>query len=656
MTFDWNVRGVGAKAWGARVAGLGVAATLAVTVCAAPVTALAEEAAEPVAEAVTVEVVEDSAPVEEAASAAPDGAAVVASADAPSTAQETTAGTAAQNEGEAGAAAETTVEVDSARTASDAKPVSTEAGAASGAAQTSPAPADAPSADAPSAETEAKDPAAESATETQASSVQEKSSSAQEGTPSAKANTVVDTTAPQSAPAVVSADVQATSAETIVDKMNVYRLYSPKSGEHLYTKDLYEATTIASKFGWQWEGVGFTASSSKGQEVWRLWDSATGLHLWTTDAWERHVLLTERTGWRDEGLAWYGAGPYRMSRLYDPKSSQHLYTRDANEVKVLTTERGWKLETDAGTWSTGSATDYVPIKAQWLVTDSWGEEGGRYWIQSNGNIATNRFIEASEGTGYRAYATSTGAVVRGKQVVGTVLALADKDGRLLADKTLGNKEGWWVTQKVDGAWQRYWLTTDPSTGVMGARLGKFTYDGKEFFGREDEGYVVRGVYFSYPLKQVFHADNGGVLYDSNTQTDQYVRWAIAMAEDNSHGYSQIWRWGERGDYDCSSFVVTALQHAGYSTGSATWTGNMYEELGARGWRSLGVDPNNLQYGDILLNDAYHTAIYICNGYLVQASSDENNSWEGYRAGDQTGKEIYVKKYYNYPWDRVLRHV
>ena len=56
--------------------------------------------------------------------------------------------------------------------------------------------------------------------------------------------------------------------------------------------------------------------------MWRLYDSATGLHLWTTDAWERRVLLTQRRGWSDEGLAWYGAGPYRMSRLYDPKTQQ----------------------------------------------------------------------------------------------------------------------------------------------------------------------------------------------------------------------------------------------------------------------------------------------------------------------------------------------
>ncbi len=155
---------------------------------------------------------------------------------------------------------------------------------------------------------------------------------------------------------------------------------------------------------------------------------------------------------------------------------------------------------------------------------------------------------------------------------------------------------------------------------------------------------------------MFHASDDGVLYDSNTQVDQYVRWMIAMAEDDSRGYSQIWRWGERGDYDCSSLTISALRHAGYNTGAATYTGNMTEELTQHGWYSVGVNPANLQYGDVLLNDRHHAAVYICNGYLVQASSDENESWEGYIAGDQTGKEIYIKRYYNYPWTRYLRHV
>lgn len=220
----------------------------------------------------------------------------------------------------------------------------------------------------------------------------------------------------------------------VADKMNVYRLYNPRNGEHLYTRDLYEAKTIASEQGWQWEGVGFTASSTTGQAVWRLYERASGLHLWTTDANERRVLLAGRKGWDDEGLAWYGAGPYRLSRLYDPASGQHLYTRDANEVSLLTGQRGWRLEDGAGTWDTGSASDYVPVEPQWLVSDSWGVAGGRYWIQADGSIAHDRYLAPAEGTGYgyNVYATSTGAMLRDDATrIDGVLTAANKDGRLI---------------------------------------------------------------------------------------------------------------------------------------------------------------------------------------------------------------------------------
>jgi len=228
------------------------------------------------------------------------------------------------------------------------------------------------------------------------------------------------------------------SSSSIVDKMNVYRLYNPQNGEHLYTKDLHEAEAITEQRGWQWEGVGFTASSSKGQAVWRLYDSATGLHLWTTDAWERRVLLTQRRGWSDEGLAWYGAGPYRLTRLFDPRSGQHLYTRDAYEARVLSTERGWTLEAEAGTWSTGSASDYVPIKARWLTSSSWGVEGGRYWVQSNGNLAKSRYVNPSEGTGYsyNVYVVKTGNMLRNAAAItGGQVVRADSQGRIQSSLT-----------------------------------------------------------------------------------------------------------------------------------------------------------------------------------------------------------------------------
>ena len=50
----------------------------------------------------------------------------------------------------------------------------------------------------------------------------------------------------------------------------------------------------------------------------------------------------------------------------------------------------------------------------------------------------------------------------------------------------------------------------------------------------------------------------------------------AWAADNSHGYDQEYRWGERGDYDCSAAVIQAWELAGVPVklNGATYTGNM----------------------------------------------------------------------------------
>lgn len=122
------------------------------------------------------------------------------------------------------------------------------------------------------------------------------------------------------------------------------------------------------------------------------------------------------------------------------------------------------------------------------------------------------------------------------------------------------------------------------------------------------------------------------------------------------GYDQSNRQDIRvgGECDCSSLVIHCLKEAGFDTGSASYTGNMSSNLCARGWSRM---PNNgsPQYGDILLNDNSHVAVYIGNGMLAQASIDENGRISGGQAGDQTDYETNVRSYYNKPWDCYLRY-
>lgn len=147
-----------------------------------------------------------------------------------------------------------------------------------------------------------------------------------------------------------------------------------------------------------------------------------------------------------------------------------------------------------------------------------------------------------------------------------------------------------------------------------------------------------------------------------TKIEQFVQEAIRIANDNRHGYSQIDRWGPI-DYDCSGLVISVLERAGIpvKTGGATYTGNMYSVFIKCGFRDVTNSVNlrtgaGLKRGDILLNPRRHTEIYIGNGKMVGAKIDEVGGIVGRRKGDQTGREICVSWYKNYPWTCVLRFV
>lgn len=140
---------------------------------------------------------------------------------------------------------------------------------------------------------------------------------------------------------------------------------------------------------------------------------------------------------------------------------------------------------------------------------------------------------------------------------------------------------------------------------------------------------------------------------------KYCEWAIAIADDNSHGYSQAVRWAP--DYDCSSFVISALESAGIPVKAygATYTGNMPDALAACGFTNVYPSVNlatceGLKYGDILLNPVTHTEIYLFDNLMVGAHCSETGGKYG-KAGDQTGQEISVCKYKNKNFTQVWRY-
>lgn len=139
-----------------------------------------------------------------------------------------------------------------------------------------------------------------------------------------------------------------------------------------------------------------------------------------------------------------------------------------------------------------------------------------------------------------------------------------------------------------------------------------------------------------------------------------VEWALSIANDDSHGYDQANRDGP--DYDCSSLVCWAYYIAGLNTrpGYTPATYTMYQVFIAAGFSDATGSVNlstgdGLQRGDVLLSVQHHTAIYIGDGQIVQASINEQGETVGGITGDQTGREIWTRSYYNYPWDYVLRY-
>ena len=146
------------------------------------------------------------------------------------------------------------------------------------------------------------------------------------------------------------------------------------------------------------------------------------------------------------------------------------------------------------------------------------------------------------------------------------------------------------------------------------------------------------------------------IFGSN-KIEQAVRWAIGIANDNTHGYDQAHRTGP--DYDCSSLMTIALQKAGLGISVGT-TSTMLGQLLSAGFKNITNSVNRgngsgMKRGDVLLKPGSHTAMYVGGDKIVHARINEFGGVTGGKTGDQTGDEIAVTPYHNHPWTYVLRY-
>lgn len=152
----------------------------------------------------------------------------------------------------------------------------------------------------------------------------------------------------------------------------------------------------------------------------------------------------------------------------------------------------------------------------------------------------------------------------------------------------------------------------------------------------------------------------------------------SIARDDSHGYDQIHRMGPT-DFDCSGLNIKGWVEAGVpvnkavkktvtvngkqktvTTPGATYTGNIRKAYLIHGFKDVtkSVDlatGRGLKRGDVLLREGHHVAQYCGDGKEVEASINEKGRILGGKPGDQTGREILIRSYRNYPWNCVLRY-
>lgn len=144
------------------------------------------------------------------------------------------------------------------------------------------------------------------------------------------------------------------------------------------------------------------------------------------------------------------------------------------------------------------------------------------------------------------------------------------------------------------------------------------------------------------------------MIKTSKNINKVVSEAVKIAKDDTHGYDQLTRTGGI-DYDCSSLVSHCLIVGGFDINKNSTTRNLYTQLLNNGFKEI-KDIKNRKKGDIFLTPGKHVVIAKNKNDVVTASINEKGTATGGKPGDQTGKEIYIRKFYipSYNWTYHMR--
>lgn len=170
---------------------------------------------------------------------------------------------------------------------------------------------------------------------------------------------------------------------------------------------------------------------------------------------------------------------------------------------------------------------------------------------------------------------------------------------------------------------------------------------------------------------------GDEIYDCGVGVEAMVKWAEAVAADDSYGYSMgvytgrgldrlcpYTNAGASKDYDCATFVNAALAYSGMGEEHMKATvkpspvvRGVRDIMKKNGWKKVTIKHKykkngktkyyytkptvkQLKRGDILVNTSCHIQIHVGDGWDVGA----HNNYDG-KTGDSSGREVSV----NYTW-------